>query len=414
MAKYIEHLTLDISGKRNNIEIFAKQGDRNKRFLKITLVDEETQIMLEDNEKVEFRCLKPDKKYVYLAATKEPDGTIMVKLEHQVLTAVGKVRADVAIVDEQQDVLSSTNFYITVEPSATDSRYIPSTSYRKLDMEIDMDGNSIRNLPEPTDDGDAVSKFYVDEQIKENALTIDNKVTKGSSNPVSSEAVIEYVKSEEKTVDSALDENSKNAISNATVAKEFLNVKNIIDENKKKWYIMNALDFSQSRARLRTSITKIIRAENALSNRYSLRARFSMQPFIQERIGDESSIGIPLTDIPFECTDFNNNGCTWLNDNEFPTLGVIHPSLGTEPIDLVKEVRNLVDGNTFIASDYFIGFNGYTVGHYDFECKIDIDSYSEEAIDALMSEMKPLLSTITHFCLAYEKQEIIEAKAIGG
>lgn len=162
MAKYIEHLTLDISGKRNNIEIFAKQGDRNKRFLKITLVDGETQIILDDNEKAEFRCLKPDKKYVYLAATKEADGTIMVKIDYQVLTVAGNVRADVAIIDEAQNVLSSTNFYIVVEPSATDGRYIPSTSYRKLDMEIDMDGNSIRNLPEPTDDGDAVSKFYVD------------------------------------------------------------------------------------------------------------------------------------------------------------------------------------------------------------------------------------------------------------
>ncbi len=162
MPKYIKELTLDISGKRNNQTITAKQGDNKSRFIRITLVDGETKVTLEQGENVDFRCLKPDKKSCKLPTTIEEGGTILVELDDNSLAVAGLVRADVEINNADGLALSSTTFYIQVEPSADNGNYIPSTSNQKMARSLDMDGHGIQNLPAPTENGDAVNKEYVD------------------------------------------------------------------------------------------------------------------------------------------------------------------------------------------------------------------------------------------------------------
>lgn len=162
MPKYIKELTLDISGKRNNQTITAKQGDNKSRFIRITLVDGETKVTLEQGENVDFRCLKPDKKSCKLPTTIEEGGTILVELNDNSLAVAGLVRADVEINNADGLALSSTTFYIQVEPSADNGNYLPSTSNQKMARSLDMDGHGIQNLPAPTENGDAVNKEYVD------------------------------------------------------------------------------------------------------------------------------------------------------------------------------------------------------------------------------------------------------------
>lgn len=201
MSKYIKSLTLDISGAPPRVRITAKQGDNKSRYLKITLVDGETKVVLDDNENADFRCIKPDDTSCILPSTKEADGTILVELDKQVLAVAGEVRADVAVSDENGMVLSSSYFFIDVEPAATNGNYTPSRPFQKFAREIDMNGYGIRNLPIPSENGDAVNKGYVDEKL--------GKI--------------------EVPVDDTLDENSVNAIQNAVVAKEVQGIKNIVN-----------------------------------------------------------------------------------------------------------------------------------------------------------------------------------------
>lgn len=192
MPKYIKELTLDISGKRNNQTITAKQGDNKSRFIRITLVDGETKIVLEAGENVDFRCLKPDKKSCKLPTTIEEGGTILVELDDNALAVAGLVRADVEINNADGLTLSSTTFYIQVEPSADNGVHIPSTSNQKMARSLDMDGHGIQNLPVPTEDGDAVNKKYVDD-LKDNMAKVDQVYNPTSENAQSGIAVEEAI-----------------------------------------------------------------------------------------------------------------------------------------------------------------------------------------------------------------------------
>lgn len=156
--QYISKLVLDISGEDLHQCITAKQGDDKTRLVEITLMDGENQVKLANGESADFRCLKPDNRSVILDATYQTDGAILLKLDKQVLAVAGTVLCDVAITDTNENLLSTANFYILVEPAATNGGYIPSEDYFKRKSNIDMNGFRIRNLPTPENDDEATNK----------------------------------------------------------------------------------------------------------------------------------------------------------------------------------------------------------------------------------------------------------------
>lgn len=379
MSKYIKSLTLDILGAPPRQRITAKQGDNKSRYLKITLVDGDTKVVLDESENVDFRCIKPDDTSCILPSTKEADGTILVELDKQVLAVDGEVRADVVITDDNGMILSSTYFFIDVEPAATNGNYIPSTSNQKMARSLDMNGYGIQNLPTPTDDGDAVNKGYVDEQIKEVEIPVDD----------------------------TLDENSTNAIQNAVVAEE-------VQKLKKKWYTLPMEKFKEKPWKLGIYSEKA--TENDGQPIYG--AIIAFQFYGAKGEGEDLNL-IALTDIPFEFNnDTDKSHLDWTNKDKFPTIGIISNQMGAEPVDLYKQIEAMVDGSTFYKVDMFMdlcssSIVANSVGYYKASFCVAIYSRIEAAIDLFMEEISQIIPTITHFCIFYENYEVVEANGIG-
>lgn len=183
VLKDIQYLTLDFSGVTSNQSISVKQGDVKSRFIEITPILNNQALILSADEKVEFRCIKPDKKSVSYPV-ECTDGKINVELDEQVLVVSGVATADVVILGVDGEILSSAKFCIHIISAASNGKYLPSEDYFKRKSKIDMNGYSIQNLPEPTENGDAVNKVYVDEKVKNINIEVDDEFDEDSTNPV--------------------------------------------------------------------------------------------------------------------------------------------------------------------------------------------------------------------------------------
>lgn len=163
MEKYYKEILLDFSGGATPQRITAKQGDKKSRFIKISPILDNQQFIIAEGYTVDLRCVKPDKRIVKTKGTKEIDGKISFELPEQALTVAGDVQADVAIIGNDGEILSSSNFIIEVRSSPTESgEYIPSEDYFKRESDIDMNNHQIKNLSSPVNNGDAATKGYVD------------------------------------------------------------------------------------------------------------------------------------------------------------------------------------------------------------------------------------------------------------
>lgn len=232
-----------------------------------------------------------------------------------------------------------------------------------------------KNLPTPTEDSDAVNKGYVDEQIKEVEIPVDD----------------------------TLDENSTNAIQNAVVAEE-------VQKLKKKWYTLPMEKFKEKPWELRIYGEKA--TENDGQPIYG--AIIAFQFYSAKGEGKDLNL-IALTDIPFEFNnDTDKSHLDWTNKDKFPTIGIISNQMGAEPVDLYKQIEAMVDGSTFYKVDMLMDLsNSFIVGYYKASFCVAIYSRIEAAIDLFMEEISQIIPTITHFCISYENYEVVEANGIG-
>lgn len=394
MPKYITELTLDISGKRNNQTITAKQGDNKSRLIRITLVDGETNVVLEDGENVDFRCLKPDKKSCKLPTTIEEGGRILVELDDNALAVAGCVRADVEINNADGLVLSSTTFYIQVEPAANNGVNIPSTSNQKMARNLDMNGYGIQNLPTPIDDSDAVNKGYVDEQIK--AVKIP--------------------------VDSALDETSTNAIQNAVVAKEVQALKKYVDNAPQKTRY----------------IFPVAELKNISVNGQSLLKKEIVKRTVTSKAG--VSVNIPVITMRFYLyvgeVDFQTEEITPYFD--LPVNYVANPTgLDASSISNIEDFSPYLKNSLYLDKFYPLDYLATSMRNYctnielhfgsnsfkfetskmvGFLIRLDNEFANETIRDVAYEEFSTIFNSMTHLCLEYEKPKIqtIECAYIGG
>ena len=108
-------LKLDIRGKSTLKYIYAKQGDRNSRFISVTLVAASGTIALGTGATAKIRALLPDGTTAAENATINNDQTITVELSNRILAKKGLVKADIAVYGASGEVLSSEVFCIRVQ-----------------------------------------------------------------------------------------------------------------------------------------------------------------------------------------------------------------------------------------------------------------------------------------------------------
>jgi hypothetical protein len=115
-------ITIPTSGETIYLRVFAKQNDAKSRFLRIKLVDGNgNQVNVTGTGyRVYIRAIKPDKTQIFDTCTVDNEGYIVAPLSDQFLACAGIVKTDIAIYSNNEEVLSSSVFYVDVVKSSYD------------------------------------------------------------------------------------------------------------------------------------------------------------------------------------------------------------------------------------------------------------------------------------------------------
>lgn len=168
--KIITPVTLHVDASNYNRPncIYAKQYDANTRYLKVRIAGAKGTLPVSGT--VQLNATKPDGTHSYTGGEICEDGTILVELTSQLLSVEGKVSCDISIFDsenENQEILTTSTFFILVDKSNYDS-------------------DAIESKDEFTTVSDALTKMgkYVDEanEAKEGAEEVEERIKRGDYN----------------------------------------------------------------------------------------------------------------------------------------------------------------------------------------------------------------------------------------
>lgn len=109
-----QNITLDLSKQTPMQYVYAKQGDNESRYVRVTLTDNGT-VYIPAGVQANFRARKPDGTMIYNPTVINEDGTLTLELTGQTLAAAGTVLADVCLCGNDSEILSSASFAISVE-----------------------------------------------------------------------------------------------------------------------------------------------------------------------------------------------------------------------------------------------------------------------------------------------------------
>ncbi len=115
MIEIIQHLSLDVAVKNRTQAIFAKQHDKNSRFLKITLTSEGDAIVIDTTSTVMINAMRANHTSKAFAGRVNDDGTVTVPLTPWMLELDGRVICDITIIDADENKLTSGSFELDVE-----------------------------------------------------------------------------------------------------------------------------------------------------------------------------------------------------------------------------------------------------------------------------------------------------------
>lgn len=172
MNQVINRITLDVNKTGTQAFIPAKKNESNARTIAITLTKNGRVFNVEDGNTVIIRAVKPDNTVIYNAA-ELLDGKIYVDITQQMCTSIGRVLAEVQIIDSDNNVLYTPKFYLIVEGIVYEDESITSTSeYTQLTESINQaqsaietaqDLSLIERVTELPETGD-IKKVYVLEE----------------------------------------------------------------------------------------------------------------------------------------------------------------------------------------------------------------------------------------------------------
>ncbi len=136
----VQDVKLQMSASEPEILLSAKQYDRSARYISVTLYDGETAFSLPAGINAQIRATKPDGKIVVADCTVESN-KIIAELSAQMLTVVGRVRADI-VMTLSGSTVSTAAFFVDVYAAGTTDDAIESTDdvrdvYERLNDEAD-------------------------------------------------------------------------------------------------------------------------------------------------------------------------------------------------------------------------------------------------------------------------------------
>lgn len=127
MAEYIQNITLDVGGTCLPFYKYIKQGDGDSTYVKVTLVAHGTQLLPESTDTAVIRVSKPDGTMAMNPATINNDGTVTALITKQMTAAAGIAKADICLIGENDEVLSTALFFLDIEKMPAGEE-IPSTN----------------------------------------------------------------------------------------------------------------------------------------------------------------------------------------------------------------------------------------------------------------------------------------------
>lgn len=124
--------------------VYAKQNDRQTRFVAASLYENGQPFEPPDGVLAEFRARKPDGTACFYDVNEDGEPAIVIEgsvvtaeLVEQVLTAAGKVYAEINLYSSAGEKLTTFSFVIIVEPSVlTDAEIVSSDYYNILSAQI--------------------------------------------------------------------------------------------------------------------------------------------------------------------------------------------------------------------------------------------------------------------------------------
>lgn len=181
--KQITNVALNLSFD-NDIVVFAKQFDKNSRFLHIQLYDNNNIFTLENDFKPIIIIHKPDDTEIINSCKVIEDNTIEVELTYQMLIAEGVSKAEIILYDYNSDIITSSAFFINVKSSLYDNGTVESSSeYNALIDALSITsslGDGISNLDEKIMNINDISK-----QNKNSINSINDMLSEIENNKVS-------------------------------------------------------------------------------------------------------------------------------------------------------------------------------------------------------------------------------------
>lgn len=111
-------VNLDFAKKGFSVQVWAKQGDKETRFVEITPLDNDVVYVLEPGITARLQATKPDGTTILNNCT-ITDGKIIAELTEQTLAVPGSVIAEIGLY-KGTELLSSALFYVYVEKLAYD------------------------------------------------------------------------------------------------------------------------------------------------------------------------------------------------------------------------------------------------------------------------------------------------------
>ena len=121
----IREISADVVKRGSTRAVYAKQHDRNSRFLNIRIQEDGKDIQIESTATVMLNVERPDKQENIFYGTVNGDGTVKVPLASWMLELSGTLLCDVSIVSEDTDVakLTTMKFNIYVEEAVVTEEY---------------------------------------------------------------------------------------------------------------------------------------------------------------------------------------------------------------------------------------------------------------------------------------------------
>ena len=143
MIQIIKEVTVDVAKLNYFNAIVAKQYDRETRFLKVRLANNEEPLNVDASSSAVINARRPDKAGKSFMGTVNADGTVMLPITYWMVELDGTVQCDISIVNGTK-TLTSTLFEIKVEQAANGNDEISGDDNYGILVDLIQEVNAIK------------------------------------------------------------------------------------------------------------------------------------------------------------------------------------------------------------------------------------------------------------------------------